>query len=109
MKHRIITPVIVFVLLTLIYSVSFSQASRVEVKSFYSPKLGITKSYYVYLPSGYDSTTERYPVVYLFRGAEYEWFTASYRSYNRMIKQVADSLYTIGLTGKMILIGASTF
>jgi esterase/lipase superfamily enzyme len=109
MKHRIITSVIVFAILTLVYSVSFSQVSRVEVKSFFSPKLGITKSYYVYLPAGYDSTTERYPVVYLFRAAENEWFTASYRSYNKMIKDVADSLYTNGLTGKMILIGASTF
>ena len=109
MRNKLLISVLVFILLSVLNCISYSQASRVEIKSFYSPKLGITKSYYVYLPSGYDSTAERYPVVYLFRGAEYEWFTASYRSYNKMIKQVADSLYANGLTGKMILIGASTF
>jgi len=86
----------------------FAQASRVEIKSFYSPQLGITKSYYIYLPSGYDSSTQRYPVVYFFRAAENEWFTASYRSYNKMLKDVADSLYANGLTGKMIILGGNT-
>jgi hypothetical protein len=106
MKLRIFSSSLIFVLL--VAGITWSQVSRLEIKSFYSPQLGITKSYYIYLPSGYDSSTQRYPVVYFFRAAENEWFTASYRSYNKMLKDVADSLYINGLTGKMILVGGNT-
>ena len=109
MKYKTLKVCTTFFVLIFINVVLFSQSGRVEIKSFYSPKLGITKSYYIYLPSGYDSSSQRYPVVYLFRAAENEWFTASYRSYNKMIKDVADSLYANGITGKMILVGGSTF
>lgn len=109
MKERILTVIITLFISLSISSSLLSQVSRVETKIFFSPKLGITKSYYAYIPAGYDTSSQRYPVVYFFRGAENEWFTASYRSNGKMLKDVADSLYAGGLTGKMILIGPSTF
>lgn len=42
---------------------------RVEHFSMKSEILGIEKPYAVYLPEGYDSSTESYPVLYLLHGA----------------------------------------
>ena len=41
--------------------------SRVQLSFFFSPALNATKFYYVYLPEGYDSSTDHYPVVYFLR------------------------------------------
>src|SRR4051812_30644760 len=44
--------------------------SRVESDTFFSPALGQTMPYFVYLPSGYDSSsTRRYPVLYMLHGS----------------------------------------
>ncbi len=86
----------------------YSQQSRVEIKNFFSDRLGINKSYYIYLPLGYDSTTQRYPVVYFFRANEAEWFNASYRSYGKMLKHVADSLIANNIIGKIIMVAPNT-
>src|SRR5207248_8112965 len=44
--------------------------SRVESDTFFSPALGQTMPYFIYLPSGYDSSsTTRYPVLYMLHGA----------------------------------------
>ena len=53
----------------------FAQSeSRLESHFFFSPSLGISKSYYVYLPADYDGSSAHYPVVYFLRLHEYEWF-----------------------------------
>ena len=84
----------------------FAQPSRIELKTIYSPALGITKNYNIYLPEGYDLATDRYPVVYLFRGHEREWangYEDDSRG-GRNIKKVADALIAAGSMGKMILV-----
>ncbi|MCX6138177.1 MAG: alpha/beta hydrolase-fold protein [Ignavibacteriales bacterium] len=84
----------------------FAQQSRIELKTIYSPTLGITKNYNIYLPEGYDQSTDRYPVVYLFRGHEREWangYEDDSRG-GRNIKNVADALVSAGSMGKMILV-----
>ena len=43
-------------------------AGTVEEVSFYSDALGMDRAALVYLPEGYDSSTEQYPVVYLIHG-----------------------------------------
>lgn len=85
-------------------------AGRVELHSFFSASLGITKQYNVYLPAGYDSSTERYPVVYFFRGHEREWFNPSEDGTRggKSLKDIADNLIATNKIGKMILVGAST-
>ncbi|HNW60827.1 MAG TPA: alpha/beta hydrolase-fold protein [bacterium] len=83
--------------------------SRVEKYTFYSRILGMTKSCTVYLPPGYDESRQRYPVVYFFRNHEDEWFNTGYAGRDgRALKEVADELIGLGLTGKMILVGPNT-
>jgi hypothetical protein len=82
-----------------------AQPSRIELRSHYSPVLGTMKEFNLFFPEGYDSETDRYPVVHLFRGAVDEWadpFEDASRRGN--IKTVFDSLYAKKKTGKMILI-----
>jgi hypothetical protein len=93
------------ILFILIFSISYSQQSRIELKSHYSPTLGITKQYNILFPEGYDSETDHYPVVYLFRGAVDEWADPMEDASRRgNIKTVYDTLYARGRVGKMILI-----
>ncbi len=42
--------------------------ARVETRSFSSASLGVSKSYLVYLPKGYDDSSARFPVVVLLHG-----------------------------------------
>jgi enterochelin esterase-like enzyme len=42
--------------------------SEIDTASFASAALGASGSFHVYLPPGYASTTERYPVLYLLHG-----------------------------------------
>jgi hypothetical protein len=90
------------VILFLFVSAQLFCQGTVETKSFYSPKLGVTKSYKIYLPSGYSQSTDRYPVVYFFRNHQDEWFNLS------SLKQVADGLIGAGLIGNMILVCPNT-
>jgi predicted alpha/beta superfamily hydrolase len=85
-------------------------SSRAELHTFYSPALGISKNYNIYLPAGYDSSTERYPVVYFLRGHEREWFnpTEDGTRNGETLQTIADSLIASGQIGKMILVGPST-
>lgn len=89
--------------------VSRTFASRVQTDSFYSTALGISKTYYVYLPDGYDSSSSRYPVVYFFRQHESEWFNPALRgSGGKTLKDVADNLIASDSIGKMILVCPNT-
>lgn len=91
--------------LFLLFSFSFSQQSRIELKSHYSSTLLTTKEYNILFPEGYDSETDFYPVVYLFRGAVDEWADPNEDASRKgNIKTVVDSLYAKKKIGKMIFI-----
>lgn len=96
----------VFFLSTLFISTLLAGDSRIELVTINSPALGITKKFNIYLPEGYDGSSDRYPVVYLFRGHEREWVnpTEDGSRGGRMIKDVADELYQAGSIGRMILV-----
>ncbi|MCL4705439.1 T9SS type A sorting domain-containing protein [bacterium] len=87
-----------------------AQPSRVEKHSFFSNALGLSKNYYVYLPEGYDTNTERYPVTYFLRGHEFELFdpVAPGRIGGRNLRHIADDLISAGQIGKMIIVCPST-
>lgn len=100
-----INKLIILILFFLVNSI-LSQPSRIELISIYSPALGINKNFNIYLPAGYDSCSERYPVVYLFRGHEREWANRNEDGsrMGRNILDIADLLYQNGDIGKMILV-----
>ena len=53
-----------------------SGPGTVETRTFFAPSLGVDKQYVVYLPRGYDSSEDRYPVLYLLHGLtgnEHSW------------------------------------
>jgi hypothetical protein len=94
-----------FFFLIVFVTTSFSQQSRIELHSHFSQILGITKSYNIFFPEGYDAETDHYPVVYLFRGAVDEWADPMEDASRRgTIKTVFDSLYAKNRIGKMILV-----
>lgn len=81
------------------------QTSRTELRSL--SVLGVGSwDFNVYLPSGYDKSTERYPVMYLFRGAVDEWLDrAEDASRNgRNIQDIADTLVSQSKMGGVILV-----
>lgn len=80
---------------------------RVEQVTLQSETLGVSKTFYVYTPPGYENDTEvRYPVLYLFRGHEREWINiqedASRRGRN--VLDVYEELLGAGEVGPMILV-----
>ncbi len=83
-----------------------AQGSRIELRSFHSAALGIVKPFNVYLPQGYDTSTERYPVIYLFRGHEREWANPveDGSRQGRTVKDDADALAASGAMGNVILV-----
>ena len=94
-----------YLLLLFFVPISFAQPSRIELKNHYSPTLSGTKEFNIFFPEGYDSESDNYPVVYLFRGAVNEWVDPAQDAARRgNIKTVFDSLYAKKNVGKMILI-----
>lgn len=83
-----------------------AQDSRIELRSSPSAALGIIKSYNIYLPKDYDKSTERYPVIYLFRGHEREWAnpTEDGSRQGRTVKDDADACIASGTMGNVILV-----
>ncbi len=72
----------------------------VRVESFYSPALGVSKHYVVYLPPSYGKGTRRYPVAYYlhgYSGNEADWLALA------EIDRVADSVFAAGAP-EMILV-----
>lgn len=59
----------VFITLLAAFAVTAQAQSRLEHLTVKSKILGVEKVYSIYLPDGYDSSTERYPVLYLLHGA----------------------------------------
>ncbi len=94
-----------FLFLLIFITLSFSQPSRIELHSHFSQTLGISKSYNIFLPEDYNTETDHYPVVYLFRGAVDEWADPLEDASRRgTIKTVFDSLYAKKRIGKMIMV-----
>lgn len=78
--------------------------ARLEQRAFTSASVG-ARSFYLYLPPGYDSTAERYPVVVLLRGVETEWTNPDQDDARRgSIMTVADSLWRSGALLPVILV-----
>ncbi len=89
----------------ILITVASAQPSRIELSSHFSPTLRTTKYFNIFFPEGYDMETNRYPVIYLFRGHEREWANSSEDASRRgNIKTVFDSLYAKKKIGKMILV-----
>ncbi len=78
--------------------------ARLELRSFAGATVG-TRSFYLYLPPGYDSTAERYPVVVLLRGVETEWINPDQDDARLgSIMTVADTLWRSGALPPVILV-----
>lgn len=100
---RTTTPLLLLLILTL--STAWSQPSRIELVAHSSSTLSQSKQFNILLPEGYDTDGDRYPVVYLFRGAVNEWVDPTQDAARRgNIKTVYDSLYNKGRFGRMILV-----
>ncbi len=66
---------------------------------------GSGRPFNIYLPAGYDSSDERFPVMYFFRGDEDEWLNRSEDASRRGdIRTVIDSLVRNGSIGKAIYV-----
>jgi enterochelin esterase-like enzyme len=82
---------------------------RVRKVTLNSKVLRVPKSFYIYLPPGYDTlerATARYPVLYLFRGHEREWVN-SLEDHSRDGRTVVDTYLELlekGEVGRMILV-----
>lgn len=83
----------------------YSQPGRVESFSFDSAALNSRKSVNLYLPPGYDEGDNSYPVIYLLRGHESEWFddTSSPTRRGRSARKIADELIMSGAMPPVIL------
>lgn len=78
--------------------------ARLDQRTFTSTTVG-SRSFYLYLPPGYDSTAERYPVVVLLRGVETEWISPDQDgARSGSIMTVADSLWRSGALPPVILV-----
>jgi enterochelin esterase-like enzyme len=86
-------------------SLASAQSSRTELRSLSVPNVG-RWDFNVYLPPGYDQSTERYPVVYLFRGAVDEWLdrTEDGSRNGRNIQIITDTLIALNKMGGVILV-----
>ncbi|MBQ5854649.1 MAG: endo-1,4-beta-xylanase Z, partial [Alistipes sp.] len=93
----------VFAFVLLGSALSLQAQSRLEHLTVKSEILGVEKPYSVYLPDGYDSSTERYPVLYLLHGA---W--GNHKSWNRdgggEQPRITDVMIAAGKAVKMIVV-----
>lgn len=76
-------------------------AGEVINTELYSPVLGETKTYTVYLPDGYGDGTERYPVLYLLHGA---WGTDRDWTEKGALGEIADLTIAGGTAVPMIVV-----
>jgi enterochelin esterase-like enzyme len=78
----------------------YPSQSRVEERSFFSPTLDRTMPYFIYVPPGYDSTSQRFPVAYMLHGmggSNTEW-----KGYNLLGQ--ADDLIKAGTIAPMLIV-----
>ncbi len=80
---------------------SVMAGGRIEHFSVKSELLGVEKPYTVYLPDGYDTSGERYPVLYLLHGAKgtcESWVKDGH------VQQIADEVIAAGDMRKAIVV-----
>jgi hypothetical protein len=79
---------------------------RVHLVELQSVALGISKRFYVYTPPDYHTSTERLPVLYLFRGHEREWINPDEDNsrHGRTVIDVYEELLAAGTVGLMLLV-----
>jgi predicted alpha/beta superfamily hydrolase len=92
--------------LLIVSQFALAQQSTLKLDAFYSSFLHRSIPFYVILPPGYDAGSERYPVIYMLRGAEYEWITQTQDGSRRGrdLKSIVDGLYVRGKIGRMIYV-----
>lgn len=81
-----------------------TRAQKVQIQS---QVLGVMKEFYIYTPPGYaESPGRRYPVLYLFRGHESEWFNKHQDETRngRNVIDVFEDLLAAGTVGPMIIV-----
>lgn len=84
----------------------FAEPGRIAALTVDSGALGSRRQVNLYLPPGYDQGTDRYPVVYLFRGHEFEWLDnkSSESRKGRNAAIIADELIMSALMPPVILV-----
>ena len=98
-----------FIIVFFLYQIGLISQGTIETRSFYSPNLGVSKIYKVYLPADYYQSLDQYPVVYFLRNHEEEWFHGGYNGRTgTSLKEVIDELIESGLIGKMIIVAPNT-
>ncbi len=78
---------------------------RVEQHSFVGPVLGDTVYFNIYLPPGYDTSTELYPVIYYLHGLD---GTQGGQS-NTVVPQSFESARAAGVIGPVIIVFANGY
>lgn len=97
MKRTLLLP-----LLTLLCTTLAAQGqSRIETFTVPSTILGTEKTCTVYLPAGYDASTEQYPVLYLLHGAY-----GCHTDWTRLgdVQRIADDAIAQGMASRMIIV-----
>ena len=86
---------------TVVSAVTVIAGGRIEQGSVKSEILGVEKRYAIYLPEGYESSGERYPVLYLLHGA-----TDTYMAWPEKgdMMRIADETIAAGTARKMIVV-----
>ena len=97
--------IILLLAVLVVSSLASAQSSRTELRSLSVPGVG-PWDVNIYLPPGYDQSTERYPVVYLFRGAAGEWLDGAQDASRggRNIQNITDTLIALNMMGGVILV-----
>ena len=76
-------------------------AQYVKEGQFFSPSLGEDRSYWVYLPPGYDESEEHYPTLYLLHGMSqgHRWWTEVAR-----VDRIATAMIAAGKIRPVIIV-----
>ena len=83
--------------LAVLIALTLPVKAEVVSGSFYSPALGVQKSYRVYVPAGYASSTKQFPVIYLLHG----WGVTE--SYWSETLQLAAAAQAVGLDALVVM------
>lgn len=90
-----------FFLLSLLLCATASWAGRIVTDSIQSNILGATVKYNIYLPSGYEKSTDKFPVTFLLHG-----LTDTYTAWAQKggMKDIADELIESGEARPMLIV-----